>query len=281
MNNIKTAALMAGLTALLIVIGTLVAGRVGMIFAFGLAAIMNFSAYWFSDQIVLSMYQAQPLQESHAVYQIIANLAQKGGVPMPVCYVINDPTPNAFATGRNPQHASIAVTTGLLSVLNQQELTGVLAHEMAHVIHRDTLISVLSATIAGAISSVANMFMWLSMFGGRHHDQEGSVNPLVGIAMMIFAPMAASLIQMAVSRSREYEADRGGALLCGEPLWLANALLKIEAVAKQNTFEAAEHHPATAHLFIINPLRNAKLAELFSTHPLTSERVRRLREMNV
>lgn len=278
MNNVKTVALLAGLTALFMVVGFALGGRGGMMLALAFASIMNLGAYWFSDQIVLSMYRAEPLPSSHPVSQILASLAQKAAIPVPAAYLIEDATPNAFATGRNPANASIAVTSGLLSALTTEEVTGVLAHEMAHVLNRDTLISVISATIAGAISGIANMFMWTSMFGHHREDDEG-VNPVVGMLMMILAPFAASLIQMAVSRSREYEADRIGAQLCGQPLWLANALLKIEHYSQRGFFSSAETHPVTAHLFIVNPLRSQKLAELFSTHPLTQERVKRLRNM--
>lgn len=277
MNNTKTFMLMAAMTALFVAMGALLGGRGGLIIAFMLAGIMNFSAYWFSDVIVLKMYNASPLDSSHIVSRMVEKLARRGGIPTPNCYILHQSAPNAFATGRNPQHASIAVTEGLLSLLSEEELYGVLAHEMAHVLHRDTLISTISATIAGAISSIANIFMWTNLFS--HHDEEHSVNPFVGFLMMMLAPMAASLIQFAISRSREFEADAGGARLSGNPIELANALLKIEHYAKNGYFESAESHPASAHLFIINPLRGEKLTELFRTHPLTEERVRRLKAM--
>ncbi|STX43546.1 Zn-dependent protease with chaperone function [Legionella donaldsonii] len=277
MNNMKTFILLAALTALLLVIGSLLGGRTGLLIALGFTVIMNFGAYWYSDQLVLRMYNAQPLDPSHPVYSIVAQLAAKAQIPMPKVYAIDNPTPNAFATGRNPEHASIAVTSGLLSRMTQEELTGVLAHEMSHVIHRDTLISVVAATLAGAISSVANLFMWTSMFS--HSSDEDRPNPLVSILMMVLAPLAAGLIQMAVSRSREYEADAGGAQLCGHPLWLASALAKLENANQQGQFQAAEEHPTTAHMFIVNPLSGEQLAALFKTHPLTSERIRRLQEM--
>lgn len=268
---------MAGMTALLLVIGALLGGRGGLMFALLFAGLMNFATYWFSDQIVLKMYQASPLPDHHIVHQMVARLAQRAGAPVPKAFLLKQSSPNAFATGRNPENASIVVTEGLLSLVTEDELYGVLAHEMAHVLHRDTLISTVSATIAGAISGIANLFMWTSMFGG--HDDEHSVNPIVGVLMMMLAPMAASLIQFAISRSREYEADRGGATLTGNPLALANALLKIEQCAKGSYFSSAETHPASAHLFIINPLKGEKLSELFRTHPLTVERVKRLRAM--
>jgi heat shock protein HtpX len=277
MNNIKTFILMAGMTALLLIIGALLGGRGGLMFAVMFAGLMNFGTYWFSDQIVLKMYQASPLPQNHIVSQMVARLAQRAGAPAPNVFLLKQAAPNAFATGRNPENASIAVTEGLLTIVTDDELYGVLAHEMAHVLHRDTLLSTLSATIAGAISGIANLFMWTSMFGG--HDEEHSVNPIVGVLMMMLAPIAASLIQFAISRSREYEADKGGARLTGNPLALANALLKIEQYAKGSYFSSAETHPASAHLFIINPLKGEKLSELFRTHPLTEERVKRLRAM--
>lgn len=277
MNNMKTFILLAALTALLLVIGSLLGGRTGLLIALVFTVIMNFGAYWYSDQLVLRMYNAQPLDPSHPVYSIVAQLAAKAQIPMPKVYAIDNPTPNAFATGRNPEHASIAVTSGLLSRMTQEELTGVLAHEMSHVIHRDTLISVVAATLAGAISSVANLFMWTSMFS--HSSDEDRPNPLVSILMMVLAPLAAGLIQMAVSRSREYEADAGAAQLCGHPLWLASALAKLENANQQGQFQAAEEHPTTAHMFIVNPLSGEQLAALFKTHPLTSERIKRLQEM--
>lgn len=276
MNNMKTFILLAALTALLLVIGNLLGGHTGLVIALGLAIVINFGAYWYSDQLVLRMFNAQPLNSSHPVYTIVSQLANKAQIPIPKVYLIDNPTPNAFATGRSPEHASLAVTSGLLNRLTQEELTGVLAHEIAHVIHRDTLISVIAATLAGAISSIANLFMWTSMFS---HSDDERPNPIVGLLMMIFAPMAAALIQMAVSRSREYEADAGGATLCGHPLWLASALAKLENANHQGQFQEAETHPNTAHMFIINPLSGQQLAELFATHPLTSERIRRLQEM--
>ncbi len=269
--------LLAALTALLLVIGNALGGRAGLILAFGFALIMNFGAYWYSDTIVLRMYNAQPLDTTHPVYQIIRDLSQKAQIPMPKVYAVDNPTPNAFATGRNPEHASIAVTTGLLTRLTQEELTGVLAHEMSHVTHRDTLISVIAATLAGAISSIANMFMWTSAFGGN--SDENRPNAFASILMMILAPLAAALVQMAVSRSREYEADTGGAKLCGHPLWLASALGKLEMANQQGQFQQAEAHPTTAHLFIVNPLSSERLTSLFATHPPISDRIQRLKEM--
>lgn len=278
MNNAKTFILLAALTALFLVIGNILGGHTGMIFALVMAIIINFGAYWFSDQIVLRMYKAQPLQAGNALYAIVTQLAQRAQMPVPKVYLIDTEVPNAFATGRDPQHASIAVTSGLLSRMSQDELTAVLAHELSHVKHRDTLISVIAATLAAAISSIGNLFMWTSMFSSS--DEEGRPNAFVGIIMMIVAPIAAGLIQMAVSRSREYEADTGGAKLCGHPLWLAAALAKLETGNHhQGQFQDAEMHPATAHLFIVNPLSSERLSALFATHPPTSERIRRLKEM--
>ncbi|STX29614.1 Zn-dependent protease with chaperone function [Legionella beliardensis] len=277
MNNIRTFILLASLTALLLVIGSLLGGKAGLMIALGLAFIMNFSAYWYSDQIVLRMFNAQPLDDRHPVYKIVAELAAKANTPLPKVYYIDNPTPNAFATGRNPEHASIAVTSGLLDRMTHEEVTGVLAHEMSHVLNRDTLINVISATIAGAISSIANMFMWTSMF--NHSSEEGRPNAIASLAMMILAPLAAGLIQMAVSRSREYEADAAGAKLCGQPLWLASALAKLDLANQQGQFTEAQEHPNAAHMFIVNPLSSQRIAELFSTHPVTAERIRRLQEM--
>ncbi|STX52262.1 Zn-dependent protease with chaperone function [Legionella busanensis] len=277
MNNVRTFILLASLTALLLVIGNLLGGKGGLMIAFIFALIMNFSAYWYSDKIVLRMFNAEPLNESHPIYKIVADLAQRANTPMPKVYYIDNPTPNAFATGRNPEHASIAVTSGLLSRMTTEELTGVLAHELSHVLNRDTLINVISATLAGAIGSIANMFMWTSMLS--HSSNEERPNPIAALAMMILAPLAAGLIQMAVSRSREYEADAAGAKLCGQPLWLASALGKLELAKQQGQFTEAEQHPNTAHMFIVNPLSGERIAELFSTHPVTAERIRRLQEM--
>lgn len=276
MNNVKTFIFLAVLTALMLVLGNLIAGQAGMIFAFLLALFMNFSAYWFSDKIVLRMYNAQPLPDTHPVYNIVRSLASRANTPMPKVYLVDTETPNAFATGRNPQNAVVAVTSGLLNRMNEQDLTGVLAHELCHVLHRDTFISVVAATIAGTISSIANIFMFT---GGSANGEEDRINPLVKILLIFLAPMAAGLIQMAVSRSREFEADKGGAELTGKPLWLADALLKLENANHQGQFPQAEMHPATAHLFIINPLSGDTLRQLFTTHPPTAERVARLRAM--
>lgn len=277
MNNVKTFILLAALTALFMIIGRLLGGQAGMMIALVLAIVMNMGAYWYSDKIVLRMYNAKPLDPSHPVYGIVSQLAKKAQIPMPRVYLIDNPTPNAFATGRNPEHASIAVTSGILTRMTPEELTGVLAHEMAHVVHRDTLISAIAATLAGAIGSLANMFMWTSV--ANHSSDDENTHPVVGLLMMILAPLAAGLIQMAVSRSREYEADAFGAQLTGHPLWLASALAKLETASQQEDFTEADAHPNTAHMFIVNPLSGQKIAELFSTHPITAERIKRLQAM--
>jgi len=238
---------------------------------------MNFFSYWFSDKLVLRMYNAQEVdaQSAPQFYRMIQELAQRAQIPMPRVYLINEDAPNAFATGRNPDHAAVAATTGILRTLSERELRGVMAHELAHVRHRDILISTISATMAGAISMLANFAM---IFGGR--DDEGRpVNPVVSILVMILAPLAASLIQMAISRAREFEADRGGAEISGDPQALASALQKIHRIAQGVPLETAERHPETAQMMIMNPLRGGGIAGLFSTHPSTEERVERLLDM--
>lgn len=276
-NLLKTAVLMAAITALFMAIGSLLGGRQGMAIALVVALGMNFFSYWFSDTLVLKMYNAQQVDESSApqFYRMVAELAQRAQLPTPKVYLINEDAPNAFATGRNPEHAAVAATTGILRMLSEPELRGVMAHELAHVRHRDILISTVSATMAGAISMLANFAMF---FGGR--DSEGrSTNPIVGILVMILAPIAASLIQMAISRAREFEADRGGAEISGNPRALASALQKIHNVAQGIPLEAAERHPETAQMMIVNPLSAGGLRGLFSTHPSTEERVARLLAM--
>ena len=276
-NLLKTAVLMAAITALFMAIGSLIGGHSGMMFALVAALAMNFFSYWFSDKLVLRMYNAQQVDETSApqFYRMIAELAQRAGLPMPRVYLINEDAPNAFATGRNPEHAAVAATTGILRVLSERELRGVMAHELAHVRHRDILISTVSATMAGAISMLANFAMF---FGGR--DDEGRpVNPIVGLLVMLLAPLAASLIQFAISRAREFEADRGGAELSGDPQALASALQKIQRHAQGVPLEAAERHPETAQMMIMNPLSGGGLSGLFSTHPSTEERVARLLAM--
>ena len=273
-NLMKTAMLMAAITALFMALGQMIGGSQGMVIALLVAVGMNFFSYWFSDKMVLRMYNAQEVDEATApqFYRMVAELAQRAELPMPKVYLIQEDAPNAFATGRNPEHAAVAATTGLLRMLSEREVRGVMAHELAHVKHRDILISTVSATMAGAISMLANFAM---LFGGR--DSEGRpANPIASIAVMILAPLAASLIQMAISRAREFEADRGGAEISGDPLALASALNKIAGRAEQIPLEAAERHPETAQMMIMNPLSGGGLRGLFSTHPATEERVARL-----
>mgnify|MGYP001248774083 CR=1 FL=1 len=276
-NLMKTAILMAAITALFMAVGSLLGGQQGMILALLVAVGMNFFSYWFSDKLVLKMYNAQEVDETTApqFYRMVRDLAQRAGLPMPRVYLIQEDAPNAFATGRNPEHAAVAATTGILRTLGERELRGVMAHELAHVKHRDILISTISATMAGAISMLANFAMF---FGGR--DSEGrSTNPVVGILVMILAPIAASLIQMAISRAREFEADRGGAEISGDPRALASALQKIHRAAQGLPLETTERHPETAQMMIMNPLSGGGLRGLFSTHPSTEERVERLLAM--
>lgn len=276
-NWMKTGVLMAAIVALFGAIGAAVGGQQGMILALGFAVVTNFFAYWFSDKMVLKMYNAQEVDESTApqFYNMVKDLAQRADLPMPKVYLINEEAPNAFATGRNPEHAAVAATTGLLQILSTRELRGVMAHELAHVKHRDILISTISATMAGAISALANFAMF---FGGR--DSEGRpTNMIANIALALLAPIAGALIQMAISRAREFEADRGGAEISGEPQALASALEKIQHYAAGISLPAAERHPETAQMMIMNPLHGGGLKSLFSTHPQTEERIRRLLEM--
>ncbi len=276
-NLMKTAILMAAITALFMAIGGMVGGKAGMMVALLVAVGMNFFSYWFSDQMVLKMYNAREVdaQTAPRFYGMVQELAQKAQIPMPRVYLIDEAQPNAFATGRNPENAAVAATTGILNILSERELRGVMAHELAHVKHRDILISTISATMAGAISMLANFAVF---FGGR--DEEGRpANPIAGIAVAILAPLAASLIQMAISRAREFEADRGGAEISGDPQALANALLKIQRYAQGLPMAAAEAHPETAQMMIMNPLSAEGIKGLFSTHPATEERVARLMAM--
>ena len=278
-NLLKTAVLMAAITALFMAIGSVLGGQQGMLLALVVALGMNFFSYWFSDKLVLKMYNAQQVDETSApqFYRMVQELAANAKLPMPKVYLINEDAPNAFATGRNPDHAAVAATTGILRILSERELRGVMAHELAHVRHRDILISTISATMAGAISMLANFAMF---FGGR--DSEGRpANPIVGLLIAILAPIAAGLIQMAISRAREFEADRGGAEISGDPRALASALQKIHQVAQGIPLEAAERHPETAQMMIMNPLSGGGLRGLFSTHPSTEERVERLLAMGV
>ncbi|MCA0176944.1 MAG: zinc metalloprotease HtpX [Proteobacteria bacterium] len=275
-NLLKTAVLMAAITALFMALGQMIGGRQGMMLALAVAVAMNFFSYWFSDKMVLKMYNARQVDAASApqFYAMVQDLAQRAQLPMPKVYLIEEDAPNAFATGRNPDHAAVAATTGLLRALSEREVRGVMAHELAHVKHRDILISTVSATMAGAISMLANFAM---LFGGR--DGNGRSNPIASIAVMILAPLAASLIQMAISRAREFEADRGGAEISGEPQALAAALEKIGRIARGVPLEAAERHPETAQMMIMNPLSAGGLRGLFSTHPSTEERVAKLMAM--
>ena len=281
-NLLKTAVLLAALTALLVLIGDFLGGAQGMVVAFVFALAINFASYWFSDRIVLAMYRAQPVDEAAApdLYRIVRTLTSRAGLPMPRVYVIAEDTPNAFATGRNPEHAAVAVTEGTLRVLSEDELEGVLAHELSHVQNRDTLIMTLAATLAGAVTMVARMAGYAAMFGGRRSDDEDSGGGTFGaIIMMIVAPIAALLIQLAISRSREFQADASGARLAGRPWGLAKALEKLDVAARMEPMAAT---PATAHLFIVNPLRGqGGLSTLFSTHPPIEERIARLRAMTL
>ena len=276
-NLLKTAVLMAAITALFMLIGAYVGGRQGMVIALLVALGLNFFSYWFSDKLVLKMYNAREVDETSApqFYRMVAELVQRAGLPMPRVYVIDEAAPNAFATGRNPEHAEVAATTGIMQVLSANELRAVMAHELTHVAHRDILISTISATMAGAISMLANFAVF---FGGR--DSEGRpANPIAGLAVALLAPLAASLIQLAISRAREFEADRGGAELSGDPRSLASALEKIQAYARGTPLLAAERNPQTAQMMIVNPLHGGGVASLFSTHPSTDERVARLLAM--
>jgi len=278
MNTLKTTLLLGLLSCLLILAGGAIGGKSGMTVALVMAGVMNFVSYWFSDKIVLAMYGAREVTEadSPGFYGIVRQLAIQGGLPMPKVYLMESDTPNAFATGRNPEHAAVAATTGILRILSREELMGVMAHELSHVKHRDILISSIAATIAGAITYLAHMAQFAAMFGaGRDSDDERG-GGFGMILMAILAPIAAMLIQMAISRSREYAADRGGAEISGNPLYLANALRKLEMANQQIPMQA---NPATAHMFIVNPLSGSAMMALFSTHPPLEERVKRLEAM--
>jgi heat shock protein HtpX len=275
-NGIKTAVLLGLMSAVLLGLGELLGGSNGLVIAFVFAAIMNFGSYWFSDKIVLRMYRAQPVGPEHQLYRIVERLTVRAALPMPKVYIIPDPSPNAFATGRNPSHAAVAATEGILQVLSEHELEGVIAHELAHVKHRDILISSVAATIAAAIMMTARMAHFAALFGGyggRDGDRDRGNNPIALLAMMILAPLAAALIQMAISRSREFSADAGGAEIAGNPYGLADALRKIDAVSKRVPLDA---NPATAHMFIMKPFSGGGLMSLFSSHPPTEARIRAL-----
>jgi heat shock protein HtpX len=275
-NWLKTSILMAGIVALFGAVGAMLGGSQGMVFALVLGGAMNFFAYWFSDKMVLRMYRAQEVDASTSpyLYNMVRELAQRADLPMPRVYLIDEAQPNAFATGRNPENAAVAATTGILQLLSQRELRGVMAHELAHVKHRDILISTISATVAGAISSLAQFAMF---FG--HSRGDDRPNPIVAILISILAPIGAMLIQFAISRAREFEADRGGAAISGDPHALADALAKIDAYARGIRMPSAEAHPETAQMMIMNPLSGGGIQGLFSTHPATAERIARLRGM--
>ena len=282
MNVFKTVFCLTLLTLLLIFVGSLIGGRNGMIIAFGFAAVINFFSYWFSDKIVIMMYRAKEAspQDYPKIHRIVQNLATKADLPKPKIYVMPVETPNAFATGRNPAHASVVVTEGIMRLLSDDELEGVIAHELSHVHNRDTLIMTVVATVAGAIYMISDMARWAAIFGGiggRDNDREGS-NPLALLIIAILAPVVALLIQMAISRSREYTADESGAKLCGRPLSLANALRKLYNYSRQVPMQA---NPTTAHLFIVNPLTGGGITNLFSTHPPIERRIARLEELAI
>lgn len=278
MNQIKTMMLLVVLTLILVWAGAAFGGKQGMTMALIFAVGMNFFAYWFSDKIVLRMYGAQEVAESEApeLYGVVRRLSQKAQVPMPRVYVIQQDQPNAFATGRNPKHAAVAVTTGIMRILSTDELSGVIGHELSHITHRDILVSTIAATIAGAISYLAQMAQWAAIFGHRGDDDEGG-NPIAALVMMIVGPIAALIIQMAISRSREYLADEGGARLAGNARYLSNALRKLNAASQKIPMDA---NPATSHMFIVNPLSGGGLLKLFSTHPPIEERIARLEAMS-
>ena len=278
MNGLKTALLLGLMTALVLGIGNLVGGRQGMMFAFVIAAIMNFVSYWFSDKIVLALYRAQPVDQSQApeLYSIVQGLAQRMNMPLPRLYVIPTDAPNAFATGRNPEHAAVAVTEGIMRLLNREELEGVLAHELSHVSNRDILISSVAATLAGAIMMIARIAQFSMWFGGGGRDNDRGGNPIGLLLMAILAPIAAMLIQLAISRSREYAADESGARVIGHGAGLASALEKLQYASKKMPLQA---DPSTAHLFIVKPFTGSTLLELFSTHPPLEKRIEKLRQL--
>ncbi|WP_176374240.1 zinc metalloprotease HtpX [Trichloromonas acetexigens] len=281
MNTLKITFFLTCLTLLMVAMGNAIGGQGGMVIALLLAGGMNFFSYWYSDKIVLKMYKAKEVSENESptFYRMVKGLAERAGMPMPKVYIIPSESPNAFATGRNPQNAAVAATEGIMRILSAEELEGVMAHELAHVQNRDTLISTIAATFAGAIAMLGNMLQWAAIFGGGNSDdEEGGGSMLGGLAMAFIAPMAAMLIQMAVSRSREYLADASGAKICGNPLALASALNKLQLASQRVPMNEAT--PATSHMFIVNPLKGASLAKLFSTHPPMEERIARLQAMS-
>jgi len=275
-NGIKTVLLLGVMSGVLLALGELLGGANGLVIAFVVAAIMNLGSYWFSDKLVLSMYRAKPVGPEHPLYRVVERLTQRASLPMPKVYIIPDPSPNAFATGRNPSHAAVAATEGILQALNEHELEGVIAHELAHVKHRDILISSVAATMAAAIMMVARMAHFAALFGGyggRGDDRDRGNNPIALLATISLAPVAALLIQMAISRSREFAADAGGASIAGTPYGLADALREIDAISKRVPLDA---NPATAHMFIVKPFSGAGIMSLFSSHPPTEARIRAL-----
>ena len=279
MNSLKSVVLLGALTGLLLFIGGLFGGRGGVMIAFLFAVVMNFGAYWFSDKIILRMYQAQEVTENQApeIYAIVRNLALRASLPMPKVYIIPEDTPNAFATGRDEHHAVVAMTEGILRILNREELEGVLAHELTHIKNKDMLIGSIAATLAGAIVMLAHMAQWAAIFGGARSRDDDEGGGIVGLILMaVLAPIAATLIQMAISRSREYLADEGGAKISGKPYGLAGALEKLSRASQAMPMDA---NPSTAHLFIVNPLTGKAFMNLFSTHPPIEERIARLRSM--
>lgn len=280
MNTLKTMVLMVTLTVMLVGVGAILGGKSGMTFALIFAFGINFITYWFSDKIVLKMYRAKEVSEADApdLYMMVRRLAQKAELPMPRVYIIDQDQPNAFATGRNPAHGAVAATTGIMRILSREELEGVMAHELAHIKNRDILVSTIAAAIAGSISYLAQMAQWAMIFGGGRSDEEGGGNPIAAIVMMIVGPIAAMLVQMAISRSREYGADEGGAKIAGNPMYLANALNKLDMASRQIPMNA---NPATSHMFIVNPLSGGTIMKLFSTHPPMEERIARLKAMRM
>jgi heat shock protein HtpX len=278
MSTMRAGLLLAAMTGLFLAVGYLIGAEQGMVIAFFVALAMNAFAYWNSDKMVLSMYGAKPVDRNSAprFYNLVEGLAQRAGLPMPRVYIIENPQPNAFATGRNPEHAAVAATTGLLDLLDERELAGVMAHELAHVKNRDTLIMTITATLAGAIGMLANFAFF---FSGRGGNRNNPLGPIGGILVMILAPLAAMLVQLAISRTREYGADAGGAAISGDPMALASALAKLEHGARRVPNQAAEANPATAHLFIVNPLSGARADSLFATHPAMANRIARLQQL--
>jgi len=276
MNGMKTTFLMAMMMVLFIIVGSLIGGQSGMVIAFIISLALNFGSYWFSDKIVLKMYKAKQVTKEQVpeLYNMVEDLSQRADLPMPKVYIMENPTPNAFATGRNPDNGAVAVTTGIMRILNRDELEGVIAHELAHIKNRDILVSTIAATLVGTITFIARMAGWAALFGGRD-DRDGSI--IADLALMILAPLVAVLIQLAISRSREFGADAGGAEISGKPLALASALGKLNSANKQLPMKNAD--TASAHMFIVNPLKGTGLAKLFSTHPASEERIKRLQEI--